>query len=67
MQRNDHSCWPLLGRYDVSALGAGTVGVRDHSRTSVQIDPLDFVMGGGVVACGPNSQRQPLKNLLKAG
>ena len=61
MQRNDHSCWPLLGRYDVSALGAGAVGVRDHSRSSVQIDPLDFVMGGGVVVCSANSQRQPLK------
>ena len=61
MQRNDHSCWPLLGCDDVSALGAGTAGVRDHSRSSIQFDPLDFVMGGGVVVCSANSQRQPLK------
>ena len=54
MQRNDHSCWPLLGRYDGSALGVGTVGVRDNSRSSIQFDPLDFVMGGGVVVCSAN-------------
>jgi hypothetical protein len=25
------------------------------------LDPLDFVVGGGVVVCSPSQQRQPLK------
>ena len=60
MQRNDHSCWPLLGRDDVSSLGAGTAGVCDNSSSSIQLDPLGFVVGGGVVVCSPSQQRQPL-------
>ena len=54
MQRNDHSCWPLLGRDDVSALGVGATGVRLNSSSSIQLDPLGFVSGGGVVICCPS-------------
>ena len=53
MQRNDHSCWPLFGRDDVSVLGVGTAGVRLNSSSSIQFDPLGFVVGGGVVICFP--------------
>ena len=56
MQRNDPSCWPLLGGDDVSSLGAGTAGVRDNSSSSIQLDPLGFVVGGGVVVCSPSQQ-----------
>ena len=54
MQQNDPSCWPLLGRDDVFSLGAGTAGVRDNSSSSIQLDPLDFGVGGGVVVCSPS-------------
>ena len=60
MRRNDHSCWPLLGRDDLSALGAGTAGVRDHSNSSNQGDPLGFVVRGRVVVCSPGEQKQPV-------
>ena len=60
MQRNDHSCWPLLGRDDVSSLGAGTAGVRDNSSSSIQLDPLGFVVVGGVVVCSPGKQKRLL-------
>ena len=60
MRRNDHSCWPLLGRDDLSALGAGTAGVPDHSNSSNQGDPLGFVVRGGVVVCSPGEQKKLL-------
>ena len=61
MQRNDHSCWPLFGRDDVSALGVGAAGVRLNPSSSIQFDPLGFVGGGGVVICCPSQQKQPLE------
>ena len=61
MQRNDPSCWPLLGRDDVSALGVGAAGIRLNPSSSIQFDPLGFVGGGGVVVRSPSQQRKPLK------
>jgi hypothetical protein len=59
MQRNDHSCWPLFGRDDVSALGVGAAGVRLNPVLQFNLIPWVLLVVGVWLFAAPVNKNSP--------